>query len=348
MRKKSRPAIVNVAVSGLGFIGIKHLQSWQRLKKARIVAVCGGKRLPVDGKIAGVSGNLAGPDSLTLGSRVKVFTNFDEMLGDDEIDLIDICVPTALHHIQAISALEAGKHVICEKPMTRTSFLARKITMAARSAEGFFMPAMVLRFWPEWAWLKEVVNRKLYGRVLAARFRRVAEPPGWGQRQYFKGSLSGGALFDLHIHDADFVQYLFGMPKSVFAAGRTCFSGAIDHVVTQYEVSGGAVVHAEGSWLMTKGHGFNMAYTVNFETATIDYDFSRGKKALRICQKGRAPRVVECNGADGYLQELAYMLGCIRENRRPALVTAEDGLRSVQICEAEEKSIKTGSCVRCR
>src|SRR5579859_4191571 len=83
MGRKLRSGIVNVAVSGLGFIGIKHLQSWQKLKHARIVAVCGGKRLPVNGKLAGVSGNLAGPDSLTLGSGVKVFTNFDEMLADD-------------------------------------------------------------------------------------------------------------------------------------------------------------------------------------------------------------------------------------------------------------------------
>ena len=146
---------VNVAVVGLGFMGVPHLKAWQKIKRARIVAVCGASRLPVNGRLGGISGNIAGSDGVVLGRSVKVYPNFDELLAVSGIDLIDLCTPTPLHHLQAIAALKSGKHVICEKPMARTSVEAEEIVVAARAARSkgvFFMPAMVMRFWPEWAW----------------------------------------------------------------------------------------------------------------------------------------------------------------------------------------------------
>src|ERR1043165_3097687 len=201
------------------------------------------------------------------------------------------------------------------------------------------MPAMCVRFWPEWAWLRQAIAEDRFGRVLAARFRRVAEPPGWGKSTFFNGAESGGALFDLHVHDTDFVAFCFGRPRSVFSTGGTKFSGAIDHVVTQYEVQGGASVHAEGSWAMTPGFGFAMSYTVNFERATADYDSARGKETLRLCEAGQAARAITLDAPDGYVGELRHFATCIRTGKPPTLVTARDGLTPVEICEAEEKSV---------
>src|SRR5947209_153787 len=83
------------------------------------------------------------------------------------IDLIDICAPTRAHHELSIAALRAGKHVLCEKPLARSARLAREIAAEASAAKGFFMPAMCLRFWPEWAWLQRAVQEQTYGKVLA-------------------------------------------------------------------------------------------------------------------------------------------------------------------------------------
>ncbi|MGH8024038.1 MAG: Gfo/Idh/MocA family protein [Limisphaerales bacterium] len=333
---------VNVAVVGLGFMGVTHLKAWRKIKRARIVAVCGASRLPVNGRLAGISGNMGGPDGVFLDPAVKVYSNFDELLAVSGVDLVDLCTPTPLHHVHAIAALKAGKHVICEKPMARTSAAAEEIVTAARAARSkgiFFMPAMVMRFWPEWTWLKQAVERKMFGEVLAARFRRVSEAPRWSK--HFHGAQSGGALLDLHIHDADFVQFLFGKPANVFATGLCRFSGAIDHVIAQYRVANRAVVHAEGSWLMTEGYGFNMAFTVNFEKATADYDVARGTETLRLCEETRMPRIIKCKGPDAYIGELDYMANCILRGEPTAIVTAEDGSNAVKICEAGEKSIKT-------
>lgn len=335
---------VNVAVVGLGFMGVTHLRAHLAHPLARIVAVCDAVRVPVNGVLGGVAGNITKSDDIYLGADVKVYRKLEEVLADPAVQLVDLCTPTPLHPAQAIAALHAGKHVLCEKPLARTSAAAREIMQVAASAPGMLMPAMCMRFWPGWAWLKGVVAGQTYGKVLAANFRRVSQMPGWsGQGTYAGGNDLGGALFDLHIHDTDFVNFLFGRPASVFSSGVTGAAGSINHVVTQYHFPGGPAVHAEGSWLLAAG--FNMAYTLHCERATIDFDLARGAEALRVTEFGQSPRTVPCEGPDGYGAEIAYMLECVAHGRPPQTVTGADGVVALEICEAEEKSIRTGAVV---
>jgi predicted dehydrogenase len=345
MNKKSRKPNrkVKVAVMGLGFMGVTHIRTYQQLKAAEIIAVCDSVRLPVNGVLPGVAGNITGSGPIDLGREVKVYRVLGEVLADPEVELVDLCVPTPLHPEQAIAALKAGKNVLCEKPLALSSARARDIVRATKSAAGFFMPAMCMRFWPGWSCLKEVVRKKSYGKVHAARFRRMSPPPGWSKATYGRGNLTGGALFDLHVHDTDFVQFLFGRPKSVFSTGVARVGDAVDHVVTQYNFPGGPAVYAEGSWLLTGN--FSMSYTVLCERATLDYDSARGAEALVVTEQGKKPRLVKCGGSDGYSGEICYMLEAIRSGKAPKVVTAQDGLSAVQICEAEAKSVKTGRVV---
>lgn len=338
--------MINVGVIGLGFMGGTHVKSYFQVKGARVAAICDAYRLPADGTLPSIAGNIATTAPIKLDmTQVKAYTNYRELLANPDIDLVDICLPTPAHPEVSIAALQAGKHVLCEKPLARTSALARRIVHAAASAKGFFMPAMCLRFWPEWAWLKRAIDQARYGRLLAARFRRLSPPPGWSQGTYFKGEDSGGALLDLHIHDVDFIQYCFGRPQRVYARGLSRFSGAIDHVVSLYDVAGGATIYAEGTWLLDPGAGFSMAYTAHFEKATVDYDSSRGADALRLFEQGQPPRTITCPEPDGYVAELQHMVDAITSGRPPSVVTAQDGLSAVEICEAEERSIQTGQVI---
>ncbi len=337
--------MINIGIIGLGFMAATHIKAYRQIAGCRIAALCNPSGRGLDGDFSNVSGNVGSQEPIKLDmAGVKSFTDFAKMLSDPEIDVIDICTPTVSHLRFAREALISGKHVLCEKPLARTSAEAAEIARLAQSAKGFFMPAQCLRFWPEWAWLKDAINEGRYGKVLAARFRRVAEPPGWGQKHFGDGRLSGGALLDLHIHDTDFVQYCFGLPKSVFSTGYARYTGAIDHVVTQYLFGTGESVHAEGSWAMAPGFGFNMSYTVNFENATADYDIARGEEGLKL-SGGKSSKIIKVEGGDGYVQELTYFLDCIRAGNRPSRVTVEDGWNAVRICEAEENSIKSGSIV---
>jgi predicted dehydrogenase len=338
--------MINVAVIGLGFMGVTHIKAYRKVEGARVAGICDAFKLPADGVIASVAGNVADPDPVTLDlSQVQATKDFREILANPDIHVVDICLPTAQHVEVATAALRAGKHVVCEKPLARTSAQCAEILAVAREAKGFFMPAMCMRFWPGWSWLKAAILDGRYGRVLAARFRRVSGPPGWSKGTYFKGSDSGGALLDLHIHDSDFVQFLFGRPKRVYARGLSRFSGATDHVLTQYEVECGAVVSAEGSWLMSEGFGFNMAYTVNFERGTADFDLSRGGDALKIYEDGKPPSVVKVEDGDGYVGELTHFIESVASGRAPTVVTPSDGASAVEICEAEERSVLSGQVV---
>jgi len=325
-------------------MGVTHLNAYQQLPAARIFAVCDAVRLPVNGVLQGVAGNVKKTEDIHLGKQVKVFRKIEDLLADPEVDLVDLCTPTPLHAQQAIAALRAGKHVLCEKPMARTSASARQILEAAAGAPGFLMPAMCMRFRPGWTWLKQVAREKPFGQILAAQFRRLSEMPAWSQQGTYGGGADlGGALFDLHIHDTDFVQFLFGRPASVSSSGVVRPGGSIDHVVTQYHYPAGPAVYAEGSWLLAKG--FIMTYTLFCEKATLEFDLARGADALQITEQGQAPRFMKLDDLDAYTEEIRYMVDCVRQRVAPSIVSARDGLSALEICEAEEKSVRTGAVV---
>jgi predicted dehydrogenase len=338
--------MTNVGIIGLGFMALTHIKAYRQIPNARIAALCNPSGRRLDGDFSNVAGNFGGGDPVRLDmSQVKAYRDFAAMLADPTIDLIDICTPTQSHHALAIQALQAGKHVLCEKPLARSPEQAREIAAVAAKSKGFFMPAMCMRFWPGWSWLKTAIDDGRYGRCLSAHFRRVAEPPAWGHENFLNGKLSGGALVDLHIHDVDFIQFCFGRPRQVYSTGYSSISGAIDHVVTQYRVASGATVSAEGTWALAKGFGFTMGYLVNFEHATADFDSARGADALRITEGGNPPRVVQHDGPDGFAYELTHIIDAIRAGRAPTTITAADAVSAVEICAAEERSVQTGAVV---
>src|SRR5260370_7402478 len=170
--------MIKVGIVGLGFMAATHLKAYRVLGGVRIGAICSpsGRHLDVD--FSDISGNLGTAEPLKLDMTfVKPYRVFTDMLANPEIHMIDICAPTRAHPELAIAALKAGKHVLCEKPLARTSQLAGEIVEVAKTSKGYFMPAMSLRFWPEWAWLKKAIPEKNYGEVPHPHFRPSPHPP---------------------------------------------------------------------------------------------------------------------------------------------------------------------------
>ncbi len=153
-----------------------HVKAYRKLKNVRIAAICNPSGRRLDGDLSDVTGNVGDQQPVKLDmSEVAAYRSYAEMLANPEIQLIDICTPTMSHLELALAALQANKHVLCEKPLARNSAQARQMATAVASAKTFLMPAMCLRFSPEWSWLKQAITEKTYGRVLSARFRRVAQ-----------------------------------------------------------------------------------------------------------------------------------------------------------------------------
>jgi predicted dehydrogenase len=333
--------MTRIGIIGLGFMGRMHYETYQKIPDAQVVMVADKDPKRAAGDLSGGWGNMeTGIQQLPM-DRIRGVTEWRMLVADPNVDVVDICVATPLHVELTLAALAAGKHVLCEKPLALTSAQAREVSAAAARAKGFFMPAMCLRFWAEWEWMKRAVAEQHYGRVRAATFRRVGSmPAGW----FKDGKSSGGALLDLHIHDTDFVQHLFGKPHGVFSRGYSKTSGEIDHLVTHYLYDGNLLVCAEGSWCLADGWPFNMSFTVNCEHATIDFDLSRKETPLIVYADGKV-NVIETDKHDGFFGELSYFVECVRTNTRPQRVTADDAVADLILLEAEKKSVQSGQVV---
>lgn len=328
--------MIKIGIVGLGFMGLTHWRAYQKLEGAKVVAIADLQEARARGDVSTIWGNLGARAGGQLPVEgVTSTTDYRKLIEMSDVDVIDICVPTPSHVQIAVDALNAGKHVVCEKPLALTSAEAARVQQAAEKSRGFFLPAQCMRFWPTWEWLKRAIDEKRYGKVLAATFQRISSKPPceW----YADGSKSGGAILDLHIHDTDYICHLFGKPKSVSSVGYIKHSGKPDHVMTHYHYDDVPLVSAEGGWSYAAGFGFAMRYRVNFEHATADFDIGRSP-ALLLYSEGKS-EPIECPEGDGYLGELGYMLECIQKNQRPTRITAADAVQSVAVIEAEERSI---------
>ncbi len=326
--------MIRIGVMGLGMMGVTHLDAYAKCKDGIVVAVSDKipERLHGQQKAAGnVDGQAQGAFDLT---KVRKYTEGMDLVNDPEVDVVDICLPTHLHVDYALATLEAGKHLLIEKPLARTYADARRLADAADKAKGITMTAMCLRFWPGWTHLKEAVDKKTYGNCLAVHFRRVASHPGGAF--YSNGDLSGGAALDLHIHDTDFAHHLFGLPQSVYTAGYSRVTNQPDHLITHYRYESGPMVTAEGCWCMAAGFPFKMQFTANFERASLIYDFP-SEQPLTLVADGKA-EPVRLEAGMGYDFEIAYFLDCIKAGRRPDCVTMQQAADTIRIVEAEVRS----------
>lgn len=340
---------VRVGVIGLGFMGATHLRAYQAAAAAgcpcALAAVADTVESRRQGFLGDVGGNL---DAASTGGRafdpaqVRVYERAEDLLSNRDIDLVSVCTRTDTHVAISRSALEAGKHVLVEKPVALRVEEIRRLQEVAGRAGKICMPAMCMRFWPGWDWLKARIDDGALGACTSLALQRLSSPPGWSPDFYRDGSRSGGAIVDLHIHDADFVRWCFGTPDSVASAGRIGDSGAIDHVTTLYQYARGngpAHVVAEGGWDQTPGFGFTMRYVANFERATATFDISRSESPLLLCQDGTA-EAVALGPIPGYDAEIRHIVSAVDEGRSQADVTLQDAIDVTELLDAERESVQ--------
>ena len=225
-----------VLLAGFGFMGRKHAEIYRLLPGACLVGV-------VDPRGAELAGALGG----TLLEGVPVFADFTAALGEVETSVVDICLPTDLHHDIARRAFAAGKHVFCEKPIALTREDAASMNCAAREAGRQFMVGHCIRFWPEYVELKRMVDSGTHGRLLSLSMNRRTGRPGYSIGGWVNDpARCVGAALDLHIHDADFLLHLLGAPAAVVSRGLRDETGW-SSIATQY-LYDGRIVTAEGAW----------------------------------------------------------------------------------------------------
>jgi len=337
--------MTRIGIIGFGFMGRIHLRSYLADGRADIAAVADPRHDCLTRETP--AGNIDQRSGQTFDlTRLKRHADYRDLIADDSIEAVSICSPTSQHVEMSIAALQAGKHVLVEKPLGLTSREAMRVVEAASATSTAIvaMPAMCMRFWPAWRWLKEAIDDGRYGPVKSAALTRLGSMPKWSSF-YFDERESGGGILDLHIHDADFVRYCFGDPRTVFSTGYSQTTGDVDHVVTTYDYAGSPpLVTAEGGWSMRPGFQFVMRYVVNFEKATATFDLHR-KPQLLVNRADEREELIELPGFDGWEGEIRYFLDCIETGTPPTVVTMRDGAEAVRLVEAERQSARTRSAV---
>ncbi|HOX07917.1 MAG TPA: Gfo/Idh/MocA family oxidoreductase [Planctomycetota bacterium] len=338
---------VRVGVVGIGFMGKMHFGVYKANPKSQVVAIADVDAKKLSGDWSAIAGNIGDGSAKSVDlAGIRKYRDAMDLINDPEVDLVDITLPTYLHARYTLAALAAGKHVISEKPICDNLADAKKVVAAAKKARGRFMVAHCIRFWPEYAWTKEhVVEKGEFGKVLSASFRRLSGTPIWSWTNWLMDAKkSGAAAVDLHIHDVDYVRYLFGDPKAVWAQGAVnavSKGGGVDHIVAQYRYPGVGQVTAEGGWAMAPGFGFEMSFILVCEKATVVYNCTKTPAFAVHLRNGKTltPKVA---AGDGYSLELDYFLDCIQKKRNPKVVTGTEALKSLALALAEVRSLKAG------
>jgi 1,5-anhydro-D-fructose reductase (1,5-anhydro-D-mannitol-forming) len=336
---------VNVGILGMGFMGNCHFNAYGTNEGARVAALCDSDatRLEAD---AAVAGNIASGAPRKQLSDVKTYTDAARLLADPDVDVVDIALPTYLHAEYAIRALQAGKHVICEKPMAICSADAKKMAAVAKKARRRLFVAQCIRFWPSYATAREVIRSRKYGRVRSAVFTRLSATPTWSWNQWLHNPRkSGSAALDLHIHDSDFILYAFGKPKSVFSRGCGSQQKGFAHIVTTYDYGGTSLIAAEGAWEYAPTFQFSMTFRVAMEKATLELAADGN---LRLHDIDGTSAVVPVVAGDGYSHELRHFIDCIANRRATTIVPPDSAVQSVRLIEAEIQSATTGKPVKIR
>lgn len=327
-------------------MGSTHLKALRNIPDAKLVAVVSGDPVKLEGDLSNIQGNIGGPGEKLDFSGVHKHRTLEEALRDPDVEAIDLCLPTDLHSAAAISALRAGKHVLVEKPMALDAGQAGEMIRAAQQAGRVLMCAQVLRFWPEYDVLAQLLSQRRLGPVHSALFRRRCAAPVWS-KWMGDPSKSGGGVFDLLIHDVDFCLYLWGAPRAVSAVGYEDLETGIDFITARLEYGDIAAVEITGGWHHRKSYPFSMEYTVQCDGGAVEY--ASWGRAPEVYQVDGVSERLKLPGKDGFQGELEYFIECCRSGRKPEMCPPEQSAAAVAALRLMLESRKrNGERIECR
>lgn len=319
--------MLKVAVLGAGGISGCHVPGWKRIPEAEIVAICDVM-----------------PDRLEKYKDVgaKLYENCDEMLLNEEIDIVDICLPTFLHAEYAIKIMEKGINVICEKPISLNKEDVEKVYATAEKNNVAFMIAHVLRFWPEFTFLRDAIKNETYGKFLSGHMYRLGCTPKWSWENWMKREECSGLVpFDLHIHDLDFIIYALGAPVNSITH-RTQHNDT-DIITATYEFADGTFITCDSHWV-TCDYPFNFGYRFCFENGVIELTGGRlfvyplGAESFEVKAETESDdAAINLPATDAYYEEIRYFADCVLQKKKADIIKPEELKAALELIENFKK-----------
>ena len=325
---------MRVGIIGTGTMGEVHAAAWQAIGV----------------ELAGCSSsNPAQTEPFAKRHKTRSFSSYSELLTN--LDIVDICTPTATHKPLVLAAAAAGKHVICEKPIALTVEDAQAMIDACRGVRFFI--GMVLRFFSHYRSAKQLVAAGRIGKPGVLRLKRVSYVPQNPEAWYFNEALSGGMVVDLMIHDFDYVRWLAGEVERVYAlkTHADAGSGSAQYVQAMLRLKSGAMALIEGGWAYPPGV-FRTGFDLSGTDGLIEWSSDEPSPLITFFppkaeETASVGLPVSGLADDPFAAELRHAYQCIQSGA-PFEVTPEDALEALRISLAVKESLDIGRPVRVR
>lgn len=324
---------MRVLIIGAGGMAHSHFEAYSHMPQIQVVA------------IADTNYSLAQEAAARF--SCKAFQDADEMLETCQADAVDLCVPSFLHHAHAMKCLHLGLHVFCEKPMAHSSGEADEMIALAQKKGLVLGIGQVLRFWPEYRFLKKMVLEEPYGPLRFLKLDRqfgTHEKGSW----YMDPDKCKMVCFEMHIHDSDFVNYLFGVPNMVDSVGVEAPDIHMSYISTRYLYKNrNTVVIGEGGW-SDSSLEFAGGYKAVFEHAVLEYKGG----SVTLYAANAEPRLINMDCQEdmpsdiyGVYAELTEFYDAIQGTGKARTVTAESARDTIRIVEKECQSVQLGKAL---
>ena len=346
-------AKIKIGIIGVGSIAEAHIEGYLKNPDVQLYAFCdlNEKRLKEMGEKYGVT---------------RLFTDKNDLLALDEIDAVSICTWNSEHAPCSIAALQAGKHVLCEKPMTVNRADAIKMKEAAEKSGKLLMIGFVRRFGNDCDILRDFAGKDYFGDFYytkATYLRRNGNPGGWFGDKSRSG---GGPLIDLGVHVIDFVRFVMGNPRPVSVYGVTyqklfdrkniktpknyLSSGASDQDICDVEDLASALIRFDNGATLSVEASFSL--NIKKPEGKIEFFGTKGGACLNPeleiyteINDYLADVTLDAKTAlsfDGlFANEINHYVSCIKGETQ-CISTADDGIVIMEILDAIYESAKTG------
>ena len=305
----------NVGVIGVGSMGYNHVRIYSELENANLVAISDMVRGTLD-KVS--------KEFNTVG-----YVDYDNILQIDDIEVVNICVPTVFHHDVVMRAIEAGKNVLVEKPIASKLNEAEEMIKAAEDAGVTLATGHVERFNPAVRVAKKLIDEGAIGEVVTANSKRLGPFP--------PRIRDVGVAIDLAIHDIDIFNYLFNSrANTVFANMSSKLKNCEfeDHAEIMTKYDSGVLSILETNWL-TPYKKRQLNITGIDGIISVDY----GNQTVTLFKENNQVEDIKVENKEPLKEELRSFVDCVQNNIPPE-VSGKDGYEALRIVDAAMTSYK--------
>ncbi len=325
---------MKIAVLGFGFMGKTHTLNILNNKNLKLSAIVDSIPALIEENLNSKTGNFSTSDiDAAELSGINKYSTIDECLHSEDLDAVVISVHTNLHYEMTKKALLHDKHVFLEKPFCLDIAQAEELISLSEQRNRVLMVGHVVRFMPPYNLLKQWVDTKEFGQLKFLSLSRFSGLPGWGQWKDKKiTGTSGGALFDLVIHDIDFASYVLGLPSDINSSYLPGTLSDYDYISAMWSYeSRNLHVRIEGGNTFHHNFPFQAGYMAQFEKASILYTSLKGD-VIQIADDNSIREVPAGDAGAGFYDEIDYFAQCIINNTPPHQCMPADSLQSVKLC----------------